>query len=210
MKAENKGQKQLIILGVLVVLFVGFVSFQFMGSKKVSAPPAPPAKAETVKKLPADPDPQANQLVSVSVEYPNLEQAVPRRDPFRPLSIGTIKAAALDNNEISNAVKITKPNSLPTPNFSNIKPLPINPLSQEPGPSLTIVEKEQQFTLTGVIKGRKNIAILRSGEGSRIIAREGDMIDAKYKLLNVSQDSVILSSGNHVICIRLGGNNNAS
>ena len=231
MKTEGKNSKQqLAVLGVLAILFVGFVSFQIMGTGKGKKSAQSAAKTsskatvntnETASSDTAD-EASASNLVISPIEYPNLKQAVPRRDPFKSVQINMGETSPIANAK-NTIIRVPKVNKLPMPNFNNMKlpPVnlnnpggiqPINPFNQDAKSGVSVVkneEKKQEFTLTGVIKGSQNIAILRSGEGSRIIAREGDMISEKYKLLNISQDSVILSSGNHIIRIPLGGVNNA-
>ena len=89
---------------------------------------------------------------------------------------------------------------------------PFNPFSAK-SVSTTKIEVQDEtpdFALTGVIRGEKNVAIIRSGEGGRYIVRQGQLIGGRYKVESVSDDGATLVYKNRRIYVKLGGVKNAS
>lgn len=214
MKLDNKQVPQLIVLGVLVLVCIGYISF------KVAAPAPRRAKAvQTQTTVTAEPDSNSTnediaKLLPNGV-FPDLSVTPARRDPFAPVVSGS--AANVENPKPAVSEEATKRNfpkvvSNPTARVPRIEANPFNPFSAK-SVSTTKIEVQDEipdFALTGVIRGEKNVAIIRSGEGGRYIVRQGQLIGGRYKVESVSDDGATLVYKNRRIYVKLGGVKNAS
>ena len=200
MKIDKKQLPQLIILGVLVVGFVGYLSFSVF-KPKASAPP--PEQNTTVSTGPAAEQPGIDQVAAAGV-FPDLAGAETRRDPFAPQIAESQPTPA------------SRPNaSMPRTHVSNLTSgLPtLNPFKEGAGasgaPILPVAENDPEFVITGVIRGAENVAIIRVGEGERHVIKQGQLIDGRFKVLRVSDDGAVLAYKNRRIHLKLGGAKNA-
>lgn len=223
MSLEKKQVPQLIVLGVLVVGCVGVVSFQLSAGKR-AAPKAKPtaiAKAQvdkaagesTAKNEESDATKMAMAIPDV---FPNLGTAPARRDPFKP--------AALSGGILPEPPSRPRPAASQQPrttvNPTSSGALPVNPFrnmgqgsgtSVIPAPTnVAPVEPDPQFTLTGVIRGEQDVAIIRSGQNGRYVVRQGQLIEGRYKVLSISDTGAVLAYKNRRIHVKLGGVKNAS
>jgi len=57
--------------------------------------------------------------------------------------------------------------------------------------------------LSGVIHGDPKLALLRRGE-NRYLIREGDTVDGKYQVIEISANSVVLQRGGRRQTLRVG------
>ena len=221
MKLDKKQLPQLIILGVLVVVCVGFVSFQLMGSKN-AVPPAPlhkPDKASTADA--GQPAPGITDTVvgtDATGASTGINAEVVRRDPFQPVPLPTIAPECQ---------QAEAPKPKPTTGVSHpIRPFggfgrvpsigesPTNPFSlvsnANKGSKAAEEEKDPEYTLTGVVRGGRNVAIIRSKDSGRHVVTQGQLIDGRYRVLNVTDDSATLIYKNRRIHVKLGGVKNAN
>lgn len=203
MKVDKKQLPQLIILGVLVVICVGYLSFSVLSPKNAGHKPAP-AKATAPNAAAAAEEQGGETLVPVGI-FPDLTAAAARRDPFTP-QIG---------DSSKTPVKIATTN-LPKTRVSSLtnELSPVNPFKNSAGGTgsqlLPVEEKDPEFVITGVIRGAENVAIIRVGEGGRHVVKQGQLIDGRYKVLRVSDDGAVLAYKNRRIHLKLGGVKNAS
>lgn len=219
MHQDKKQITQLIVLGVLVLLCVGYVSFKVLSPK--SAPPAPINQAV---KQGSEPDEAAKDvssaLTAVNIAstkvFPDITSVPSRRDPFTPQALpmpeGTVK-------QLKPAVRVSEARPLQKSGFKNNNPWakiePVRPIpnfSQGDAPmmiaqSLPQHEPDPKFTLTGVIRGDENVAIIRVGDSGRYIVKQGQLIEGRYKVLSVSSDGAVLAHKNRRISVKLGGVN---
>lgn len=218
MKLDKKQLPQLAVLGLLVVACVGVVAFQFAGPRR-SAPPAPivndrsraPDRASEEAAGPRSARVASADLGAVPASvFPSLMSTPARRDPFRPstlpgaVEISTRPPAGRQNGRATTAGGLAK------------NPLPFNPfrdISQGSGPAAltqgqvaqVLPEPDPEFTLTGVIRGHSNVAIIRTGEGGRHIVKQGQFIDGRYRVVSVTENGAVLAHNNRRIYVKLGG-----
>lgn len=215
MKPDKKQVPQLIVLGLLVLGCVGYVSFQVMTPSAAPDPKQAEAKSEQTKVVvttasvaSAVPDNTAYRV------FPGLSTVPSRRDPFIPQAL----PGAIDLNAPTPGVKQVRPvNTQPMP-FGKLPKIDIKPLNPFGGSGASTglphppaaVEQEPKFTLTGVVRGTENVAIIYGGDGGRYVVRQGQMIEGRFKVLMVLSDAVVLSDKGRRIYVRLGGEQNAS
>lgn len=214
MKTDKKQLPQLIILGVLVVACIGFVSFQFMGGKPVENAAKPSGGSDTQTTDTASPKTSVvvTEDVVASGVFPELATVPSRRDPFVEQPLPGQKA-----NEMVVAVNTTpKPRNLTSPSFGPLPKIgvpPLNPFGAGQGSAAQLpseAPQEIKFSLTGVVRGDQNVAILRTSDGGRYVVRQNESVNGRYKVLMVTDDAVVLSDGGRRIYVKLGGEQNAS
>lgn len=214
MKPDKKQIPQLAVLGLMLLLCIGYVGFQFTGKK---AAPPPPAQNQTEQEKKAEElDPEQLRAAQIA----GLP-AVSKRDPFAPAmkvsDPGQFAGSSKRNGGVDN---LPTPNR-PVPKIQNnqlaslsqplrIEPIPVpvdDGLSSEGG-SAYVQPSDPDFKVTGVIRGEKNVAIVRVGDERHII-REGQYIYGKYQVVSVKDDGVVLSNEGRRISLKLGGEKNA-
>ncbi|MHB9036119.1 MAG: hypothetical protein ACYC64_05590 [Armatimonadota bacterium] len=219
MKLDKKQLPQLIVLGVLVLICIGYVSFKAMSP---SAPPPAPVQQPKPEAVNAD-DETVSDSADVEIGaapagvFPDLTSTPARRDPFVPYA--SLDAAM---TEAQQPAPKTRPEPAPARVVSNpngrvprIATNPFNPFAQPSERSVDtrqvqVQEQVPEFTLTGVIRGYRNVAIIRCGEGGRYVVKQGQLIDGRYKVESVSDDGATLVYKNRRIHVKLGGVKNAS
>ena len=208
MKLDKKQLPQLVALGVLMLGSVGYVSFTVLRPKKSARVPAPVVEARQETDGSggaADSRPTAArqwQMV-VARTFPDLMNVPARRDPFVPQIVPDAAPAQPERARSSPAPR------RPTANqFAGSVP-PVNPFAViGPGtlPSAAVVpEPDPDFVLTGIIRGKENVAIIRAGESGRYIVKQGQLIDGRYRVLSVSDNGAVLAYKKRRIHVRLGG-----
>ena len=217
MKLDKKQIPQLIVLGVLVILCIGYVSFKALSPKEAAAPPAPVNQAaeESTKSCEAVGDPS---LASVAVDvtptgvFPDITSVPSRRDPFMPQAMPMAEGTV---NQIQPVVHVPNVKPLPRLNarknnpWAKIQPVqPIPSFSQGAAPVVVAQpDPDPQFALTGVIRGEENVAVIRVGEKGRYIVKQGQLVEGRYRVLSVSSDSAVLAYKDRRISVKLGGVN---
>lgn len=218
MKPDKQQVPQLIVLGVLVLFCIGYVSFKVL-SPSSQKPPAPVNKAihkaDSSSTSSESKDAEASNIPIGT--FPDLTVAQPRRDPFAPVISG-----GTNNVELPKPVAEPRPTpapvrvvSNPTQRIPRIEANPFNPFSRTTSKpiqteQIQVQEQDPEFTLTGVIRGERNVAIIRSGESGRYVVKQGQLIDGRYKVESVSDDGATLVYKGRRIHVKLGGVKNAS
>lgn len=220
MKPDKKQLPQLIVLGILVVICIGYVSFKVVLPSKTDKKAAVKLSeedkkinenvVETFKKL--------SDMEMPVTTFPNLVVQPNRRDPFKP-QLDKILDEVAPRIKTANRV-ITPPKGLFSSSNIKMPPMDIgnvglfNPQRSGPTvirPEVSIQpEPEPQFSLTGVIEGNQNVAIIRGGDNSRYVVKEGQLIEGRYRVREITQDGATLVNGNRTIYLKLGGAKNAS
>jgi hypothetical protein len=209
MKLDKKQIPQFVVLGLLVVVCIGYVSFTVFKPPAIELkPPAPkqPDKANAaiaVIRLTAQP-------IQSTAAFPDLSTPIARRDPFTvqnlPSPDATDPDKRADLKPISAAQHAIKSASAKVP--------PLIPPIGSFTPNLSVLPSVQNqdpdFVLTGVIRGRENVAIIRAGDSERHVVKQGQFINGRYQVLVVTSDGVVLACGNRRIHLKLGGVRNAS
>ncbi len=218
MKPDKKQTAQLVILGVLVVLFVGFLSFNFLAPKAgPKAAPAKPAQEATTGPR-VSVEPEAGKTVEADASlgiFPDLASTPARRDPFIPQRLPGAEVEQTGNRHF---IPPPRPINVFKGAIAKVPPIgipPVNPFKTGPDapPSAVrtvAVDDEPKFTVTGILRGGQNVVIIKSGDNDRYVVRQGDTIMQRYKVLYVTSDGVVLGYKNRRIHVKLGGDKNAS
>lgn len=210
MKLDKKQVPQLIVLGVLLIVCIGFVAFQFSGGNAVAPAPVKQAGTPDAATNPANTDLQE----AATALTPTGEQYV-RRDPFQPVAL-PVDPTSVPPPEPNR--QVATPNR-PTPALSghSVPPIGIGPYPLTNTNSQTLQirppveeEKDPSFVLTGIVRGANNVAIIRVGQSGRYVVRQGQLVEGRYLVLRVTSDSATLTYKGRRIEIRLGGVKNAS
>lgn len=208
MKLDKKQLPQLIVLGVLVLLCIGYVSFTVAKPKQLPPPPAPVVgqQADEAKENNED----AAEIVPAGI-FPNTTIEAGRRDPFTPQALPVTGKKPAEYVQVAmrkSPVNVFKSQSGRVP--------PINPLAMfgqggTPAPITAQPAEEPipQFVLTGVVRGENNVAIVRVGQSERYVVKQGQVINGCCKVVYVYDDAVLLDYKNHRIYVKLGGAKNA-
>lgn len=212
MKASNDKQK-MIVIGALGLVLVGIGGFQLMGGGGAAPAPKPAAKAAE--------DPNAKPGVEVEKEASKDEMFVeqlPQRDPFKtqlntaafgfaggPAEPETSTTTGADTPPppppAPTAGVAVKPNGLEgelepmDPNSGAMLP-PVGPgnggnSEQLPGPDGASVASAPSYRLSGVVTGRKNMAIIVDGNGKQKLVKAGDTLDGR-KVVAIKNSEVVL------------------
>jgi len=222
MKPDKKQVPQMILLGLLVVVFVGYLSFQVAGpGNQVKPKPVASAAKDSPQGDGKEPGQAASSedMAYVAQVFPTLESAPARRDPFTPqkLPVDVVIADPSQQaaKQISPATSVrTAVNPFRNP-MGRVPPLTLGPIPQfSPGnasqnlPPVREAKTEESFALSGVVRGESNVVIIKSASGRHVV-REGQMIDGRYKVLSVTGDGAVLAYGKRHIPVKLGGDKNA-
>lgn len=217
MKPDKKQIPQLIVLGLLVLVCIGYVSFQVMKPGDVK----PTRKTDSATVQSAAAEPEAKALITpdtgaISV-FPDLSRSLSRRDPFVPQRLpGEMPPDDTGASRVRNTRP--RPTNMRLTPFAGKLPRfdikPIDPFDSAGGSSLpkppTRASEPPKFVLTGVIRGAENVAILRVGTEGRYVVKQGQTIEGRYTVLLVMSDAVVLNDRGRRIFVRLGGEQNAS
>jgi len=209
MKLDKKQIPQVIVLGVLVLICIGYVSFTVLKPPAVELKPPPPKQPD--KSAPGVAVVQlAPQPIQPTAAFPDLTTPVARRDPFtvQPLPQSSSadedkQAAARPQPQIRQALKTAAAKVPPLiPAIGSLSDFSIQPVQRDQDPD---------FVLTGVIRGYYgNVAIIRVGDSERHVVKQGQFINGRYQVLAVTSDGAVLACGSRRIHLKLGGVRNAS
>lgn len=225
---DKKQTIQMVVLGLLVALFVGYFVFTFTAKKAPTQAtskdePKPNTASAGQTGTTADKggvSSSASASVVVAVNSPTEDTVIPPisgRDPFAPLMIDSGPQAFPKPRNVSPPMRMASHKLPPlVPNMSGMLP-PIGAgSSPRVGQSITpggYQKPEPQpfppFAVTGVITGRENVGIIRLGD-SRYIVKEGQRINGTYEVVSVSQEGVLLAHSGRTVFFKLGGEGNAS
>lgn len=223
MKPDKKQTIQLVVLGLLVVVFIGYMSFSFLSPKpsKPAVQVVAGAKAQQVATAESSEESEARTVAPVvSGVFPDLASVPARRDPFVAQRIPG--AEAEDPPSARPPLQAPRPRPVtiarnPFPRVPSLSVPPLNPFRISPvgeQPASTAVvrpeDEDPKFVVTGVLRGEENVAIIRSGDKGRYVVKQGQYIDGRYKVLYVTGDGVVLADKNRRIHVKLGGDKNAS
>lgn len=208
---DKKQTPQLIVLGLLVLICIGYVSFTV--TKPPSTEMTPPAHKVTKPNSAAAAMQLRSQPLPTTSTYPDLNAPIPRRDPFALQKLAS--AARADAPDQARELSSDRPTArVVQVNTGKVPPLiPIGSFQSVPASDVAAVPaiepEEPQIVLTGVICGTENVAIIKVGS-QRHIVKQGQFIGGRYKVLSVSTDGVVLACENRRIHVKLGGVPNAS
>lgn len=222
----NKDKKQMLVLGVLVLVVVAVGAFQFMGAK-----PKPAATTDTKKDEKKDETLVADNTKPVDLTAQIVEGLMGgtsgERDPFAP------QAVLIDEPEgqpgENNMVNPVDPNGgkrPPTEITGQVEPWPVN-MNQGQGAPGTFsgngnnqgnggnvevapVGNGTPYALRGVMIGRtKKMCMLETTEGKQILVLEGQKLGKELEttVIEITENYVVLSHRGKVINLALLGGN---
>ncbi|MCX8052244.1 MAG: hypothetical protein N3B12_00405 [Armatimonadetes bacterium] len=224
MKTDKKQTVQLAVLGVLVVICIGYLSFSLMAPKRTSKHPASKSETKVKDSAESDRNPLDGSHACISSELygestdSGLGELSVRRDPFAPQKLPPGENAAAAPATTSSPKSVSKilnniKNSMARVPQIDLRPL--NPFQQRSETTRAQPvreekpEQEEDIVLTGIVRGEQNVAIIRIGNTGRYIVKEGQTIDGRYQVASVTGDGAVLVYKNRHIPVRLGGSKNA-
>lgn len=212
MKLDKKQIPQMVVLGLLVLLCVGYVSFTLV--KPPATEPVPPASKSAKADVPGKASVEVrSQPVADATASPDLSAPIPRRDPFAVQSLGTVPAPPQTKPANSKAITAAVQRSARAASGKVPPLIPIGSFKPGSTPGLSVVpsteNQDPDFVLTGVIRGTENVAIIRVGNSKHVVM-QGQIISGRYRVLSVSEDGVVLACKDRRIHLKLGGVRNAS
>lgn len=207
-KEEIQKKRKTLALTALPFSLV-FCIWRLQMNPKAAPPPAAPAAVKHVSTT--APSPAAAGMVK------RLAVATYTKDPFTPL-------VSFEDSTTPAKVAVSQPPVRLTEMFHGGLPMPgstLTPLrpfeapvvtvpqmvkpSTAPAASPTVPDKaEMPYTLTGVVLGSPNVAILRHSDGSRRVARAGDMLDGTFRLVAIGEDTVTIAGDGNRFELKLG------
>ncbi|MDH7601496.1 MAG: type II secretion system protein N [Armatimonadota bacterium] len=216
MKLEQKRAIGLAVLGVVVVACVAYISFSVAVPKTTGAKTAQQVGKEQ-QKTGSDQESRQDSAVASAEELSADRPPLPRRDPFalQPLpgeqlqqSVTASQAERPSRSSRSKFRLPRTPNRLPA---IDVKPLnPFAGATENPPVQAQTPQPEEEITVTGVVRGEGNVAIVRLGESGRHVVREGETIDGRYRVASITTDRVVFIYNNRPVAIKVGGNKNAA
>ncbi len=202
MKQDKEAQKKIIVL-VLAVLLVGYIVYTIISSGRTVARVAKSIRTSTdTAEAPTTDSKTLSNGVVPNIVFPGLDIPSPRRDPFsiQDSELSMTKSPVAGSSKVPKMPAITRNPLKPFNPFSSLKNMsaPLPKIGK-----LTIIPPEQP-TLSGVIMGPNNVAILNYG-GKTYVVDEGSFFAGRYRLLRVTKNSVVLQNKSTQIHIGLGG-----
>ena len=202
----NREKKQLLVIGVLVVLILGVGGFQMMRGDA-------PAPAPVAKKT--DNDKKAAKEAEVK-PIPNPQfLPLPAKDPFMEAAFVT-QGTADDPNLQKPAEKkpVQSTHGNPKLGFDSNAPLPKDDLLMAPGGKKTITpiappKPVFEYVLTGVIQGAHAAAVFDDGKGNQQLVEVGQAIGPNATLIQISRGAVRVKFNAETLTLNVGGNPNA-
>ena len=226
-KIDKKQMPQVIGLGVVSCGMFGYFAVKMMAPTASAAPP-PPAKKADVTVAAAANTPGAGPVpgtTAASGTAPATDAATPdappptpgMRDPFIPAISDATAPTPPAPVKMQVASRVTSdsdalhlPAAPPLPSVEAVGDRALAPLPGASSPTaslapMPVVLSAPPWTVTGVVRsGPEEMVILRSGEARRIV-RAGEMVDAHFRIADVTRDYVVLRHGAQSFTLPLGG-----
>jgi hypothetical protein len=176
-----EGRRKEVILLVLALAALGLALYTFR-AKPTPAPPAGPAVAAQPAPAPEPTRPQIPGLAGG-----DQQQA------------GTAEPAAGDDAGDVQRNPFSAPDGSPGPMAPPSHSGPAGP--EEPDiPEWT----DGSLTLTGIVEGKPDVAILRQGD-QRLFVKVGDPIGGGYRVHSIGNHQVTLAGPQGTVILRMGG-----
>lgn len=145
--------------------------------------------------------------------------ALPSRDPFQE---GVLPNQEEEGTAAPTNTKINPPvNHTPRVNRGNrgpsIKMPPFNPMQGSlppvggdiqisPGGGAPVALPNDGYTVSGVMTGKKNSAVLSDSQGNQRLVTEGQQLDGDSKVVSVRKGQVVIKRKGKTITLNVGGN----
>jgi len=199
MKLEPEQRNQFIALCCLVVLVLGFGIYRIVGVRTNAG--SAPGAGKSVERSISTPVTDANAQEQDGAG--TMLAALPIRDPFQPQVLTKPQSP-------SATTKTGPPRMLPLiarePRISlpMMPPFGGEPMNVRPMPLPVVEDPSKELTVTGVIEGEANLAVIRAGD-KRHIVREGQSIDGKYVVTSISRTGVRIARNGKSYFLALSG-----
>jgi hypothetical protein len=205
----NNDKRKLAILGVLIAGILGIGAWQFSSALR-----QPERKSKSSSSSAAAAKPQQKTQPQPIAELDRI--GLMKRNPFQP-------SALPDMTPTTSTTTTTPPSNPPRSNGSSrIAPqidtklppfqLPGDPTAGTgtPGVSVdpsTVLRSPDEFaySLIGVLEGPRPMAVFKDDSGKQHLARVGENISAKSKLVGIQNGKVTVQHNGKTITLTVGG-----
>jgi len=206
------GLSKLILLsGAVLMVIVGFALSGVTGDREIaaaprqvsSAGPPPLSIGFEMSAEPAASDPTSTTEPERKASEPERSEAAEKPAETAETSKPQVKAESVVTPRPT-----PKPatSSKPTPKTSttrSLPPLPPPEWSMTDAPAEPTGPPPGVLWLSGVIQGDPRVALLRRGD-SRYVVKEGDIIEDRYVVSEIGNNSVTLKYGSRTKTLRVG------
>lgn len=207
----NNDKRKLAILGVLIAAILGIGAWQF-----TSALRAPERKQKTVPPTAAAQKQQQQPQQQPIAELDRI--GLTRRNPFQPSALPDMTPTTPttsspppppSNQPRSNgSPRITPQIDTKLPPFQ----LPGDPIAGAGTPGVSIdpapplrSEDEFAYSLIGILEGPRPMAVFKDDSGKQHLARVGENISSKSKLVKIQNGKVTVQHNGKTITLTVGG-----
>ena len=196
----NRDKKQLVVVGVLVVLILCVGAFQMM--RKPDAAPAP--SGPKVVKPGADGEKDVKQVRKYPLD------PLPAKDPFETAAFVAGRVAPTPTKPKDPAVA----HPLPDPNKKALEgtlngegtiPYPLDKGTTPLPPPKPVFG----YSLIGIVNGAHPMAVFDDGKGNQQLVEVGQGIGPSATITHISRDSVRVKFNAETLTFNVGGNPNA-
>lgn len=200
----NREKKQLVVVGVLVVLVLGIGAFQFT---RQDAPPPPASTKEKAKSVD-----ETEKTAVPTKNYPELMD-LQQRDPFE------IAAFVAGSNPQPTIAPIPKPapvsgTVITDPSKKGLDALPGPELPWQAGGIGDVKPIEPPkpvfgYTLVGIVEGAHPMAVFQDEKGNQQLVEAGQSIGSSATITHISRGKVRVKFNAETLVLNVGGNPNA-
>lgn len=215
-------KKKLMIVGILFVVILGVGVFQFTAGSAPAAP-APAVTAENAEKVYKEEglDKKAEEVAAdLNAEGDPMKKlyamGMPARDPFQQTAASL--APKPEPAKPQPQPQPQAPRSFRRPSANNGVALP--PFSPMQGslpnvnvnpngaglPNVPSLNPEPGYTVSGVIRGSKNQAVITDSQGNQRLVTEGQSLDGDTRVVAIRDGQVVVQRKGKKETLNVGGN----
>jgi hypothetical protein len=202
----NREKKQLVVIGVLVVLVLSVGAFQFTRKD----PPPPPAAAKESAKVKKD----ADKPVVPDKKYVDLLDLAPK-DPFEiasfvsgpkaPVVVPPIEKTTVPGTDLNTPAKVKIEGTLLNTGGATELPPGGGPIVPYVPPVIPVFG----YSLVGIVEGAHPMAVFEDGKGNQRLVEAGQSLGSTASVLSISRGKVRVKFNAETLVLNVGGNPNA-
>ncbi len=178
--ADNKKEVRWMIALLAILLLVGIYNFVDFGTSSAAAPaPAPATSTQTATQTPQKPAAGAQQVPDSTLD-PRLRLDILAASQSKKYEAGGRNIFRMEE------IKITAVQGSVRQNAEMGPPAPPTPTPTPPPPPIPL--KFYGFAS----KGNEPKRIFLADEGEVFVARQGDIVERKYKVIQINNTSVVI------------------
>jgi len=178
--ADNKKEVRWMIALLAILLLVGIYNFVDFGTSSAAAPaPAPATSTQTATQTPQKPAAGAQQLPDSTLD-PRLRLDILAASQSKKYEAGGRNIFRMEEIKIPTVQGSVRQNAEMGP------PAPPTPTPTPPPPPIPL--KFYGFAS----KGNEPKRIFLADEGEVFVARQGDIVERKYKVIQINNTSVVI------------------